>query len=82
MLDHAIASKDVDNKMFSIYLDKTVSFRSSIMFGSYDIEGVDPLNNMNIAETINGEVFDIPLASIYINKEELSLTATTVVMDP
>jgi len=52
------------------------------MFGSYDIEGVDPVEKMNIADTINGEVFDIPLASIYINKEELSFTSTTVVMDP
>lgn len=39
---------NITNPMFSIFLDKATPSASTVMFGAWDVEGVDPKKSMTI----------------------------------
>jgi len=62
-MSQLIKNKDVTNNIFSIYLDKSSPSKSSIMLGSYDVEGLRPGSKMNVAKTKTTTSWEIALTS-------------------
>lgn len=52
------------------------------MFGSYDIEGVDPTKKMSIVMTKSASSFEIALLSMSIGENAATINSEYVIMDP
>lgn len=77
-MSQLIKNQDVTNNIFSIFLDKNDPSKSSIMLGSYDVEGLRGGSKMNVAKTMTAKSWEIALTS---EKESLHVGSTPVVLE-